>query len=390
VPRALHRQRRLRLLVTDAWVRPGSLVHSVPARLSRRLRDRFHPELADARMRDFTLSLMARESVWRLQRRAGWDLFIDRNRWFQRRAAETVRGVAEYPEKTVLFAHSYSARDVFRQAKSRGWTTVLGQIDPGEEHQRIVRQLSEEWPEYGGAPTAPPREYFDHWREECALADWIVVNSEWARDALARAGIPGYKVRIVPLAYEPEGRSPSQERQYPAAFTSARPLRVLFVGHAAVAKGVPALLEALALLGDVPLELLLVGAASIVVPPRFLNHPAIRWIGPVSRNEVMHCYREGDVLVFPSLSDGFGMAQVEAQGWRLPVIASRFCGRVVRDGVNGILLPEVSPHAIAAALKKVASRPELLAEFSRNSDPDKRFGVSDLASDLLGLDLSDS
>jgi glycosyltransferase involved in cell wall biosynthesis len=100
----------------------------------------------------------------------------------------------------------------------------------------------------------------------------------------------------------------------------------------------------------------------------------------------MRCYREGDVLVFPSLSDGFGMAQVEAQGWRLPVIASRFCGRVVRDGVNGILLPEVSAQAIAAALKKVASRPELLAEFSRNSDPDKRFGVSDLASDLLRLE----
>jgi glycosyltransferase involved in cell wall biosynthesis len=387
VPRALHREGRLRLLVTDAWVRPGALCHAVPARLSRRLCERFHPELADADMRDYTVSLMARESVWRLQRRAGWDLFIDRNRWFQRRAVETVQGVAEHPRKpTVLFAHSYSARDVFRHAKSRGWTTVLGQIDPGEEHQRIVRQVSEQWPEYGGEQVAPPPAYFDEWREECALADWIVVNSEWTRDALERVGIPGRKLRIVPLTYEPDGRDPVPDREYPAAFTPARPLQVLFVGHAVVAKGVAALLESLALLDGVPLELSLVGQVLIAVPPRVRNDPAVRWIGPVSRNEVMQCYREADVLIFPSHSDGFGMAQVEAQGWRLPVIASRFCGRVVRDGVNGILLPEVSPQAIAEALRRVAARPELLAEFSRNADPRKRTGVSGLSSNLLELE----
>jgi glycosyltransferase involved in cell wall biosynthesis len=101
----------------------------------------------------------------------------------------------------------------------------------------------------------------------------------------------------------------------------------------------------------------------------------------------MHHCRESDVLVFPSLSDGFGMAQLEAQRWRLPVIASPFCGRVVRDGVNGILLPEVSPETIAAALRTVASRPELLAEFSRNSSPERQPGVSGLASDLLRLEL---
>jgi glycosyltransferase involved in cell wall biosynthesis len=190
----------------------------------------------------------------------------------------------------------------------------------------------------------------------------------------------------MPLAYEAEAGSPSHERQYPVAFTSARPLRVLFVGQTTVAKGVPALLEAVALLDDVPLELSLVGEASTVVPQRFLRHSAIRWLGPVSRNEVMHHYRECDVLVFPSLSDGFGMAQVEAQAWRLPVIASRFCGRVVRDGVNGILLPEVSPQAIAAALRKVASQPELLAEFSRNSHHDQKSDLSGLASNLLRLE----
>lgn len=149
----------------------------------------------------------------------------------------------------------------------------------------------------------------------------------------------------------------------------------------------PALLEAVAQLTDVPVELRLVGDASMSVPARFLNHPAIHWVGPVSRLDVMRYYHESDVLIFPSLSDGFGMAQIEAQGCGLPIIASRSCGRVVRDRVNGLLLQEVSPEAIASAIRAVAADPPLLGEFARNSGSNQS-GVADLGTALLQLEPS--
>jgi glycosyltransferase involved in cell wall biosynthesis len=99
------------------------------------------------------------------------------------------------------------------------------------------------------------------------------------------------------------------------------------------------------------------------IPSRYMSDPRIRWVGAVSRSEVMEHCRDSDVLVFPSHSDGFGMAQVEAQANRLPIIASRACGRVVQDGVNGLLLPEVSAAAIAAALRR-AGDPALLTRFA--------------------------
>ena len=333
------------------------------------------------------MQLLAREAAWRVHRRIGWDLLIDRNRWFQRHAVEVVRGLREKSEgPTVVFAHSYSALGVFKYAKSRGWTTVLGQIDPGEEHYRIVRRLGDEWPEYGEPPAAPPPAYFQAWREECELADWIVVNSEWGREALERDGIPGRKLRVIPLAYEPEAGLGGYQREYPAAFTAVRPLRVLFVGHGAVAKGLPALLGAVERLDDLPLQLSVVGQASAQTPSRFLDHRAISWLGQVPRSKVMDHCREADVLVFPSLSDGFGMVQAEAQALGLPVIASRFCGQVVQDGVNGILLPEVTPRAIAAALRQVASQPGLLAEFARHANVQRGTGVAGLGFDLLALE----
>lgn len=387
VPRALHRQQRLRQLITDAWVRPGSLWSRVPGKLPQRLSERFHPELADADVQGFTLSLMAREAVWRTQRPSGWDGLMARNRWFGHRSAGALSRIrVQKGQRTVVFAHSYSAREVFAYAKSRGWVTVLGQIDPGEEHFDVVQRLSDEWPEYGGAPPAPPAVYFESWREECALADWIVVNSDWSRDALVRARIPPDKLRVIPLAYQPEDIGPVAPHQYPETFTPARPLRALFVGHVAVVKGVPPLLEAVAQMTDVPIELRLIGATAMVVPSRFANHPAIHWVGAVSRSEVMRHYRECDVLVFPSQSDGFGMAQVEAQGWRLPIIASQFCGRVVADGVNGLLLPEVSARAIEAALRRVAETPALLANFSRDSAVATPSGIEALSASLLSLE----
>lgn len=389
VPRALHRLQRLGLLVTDAWVTPGSVWARLPGDLPRRLSERFHPDLADAEIRAFTLRLMAREALWRSRPSAGWDGLIERNRWFGQRAVGALRRLPDSPgTSTVAFAHSYSARDIFTYARSRGWTTVLGQIDPGPEHFRIVQQASQDRQDYGGVAEPPPVDYFEAWRDECRLADWIVVNSEWSRESLLRAGIPVEKLRVVPLAYEPEPGESVPARQYPSAFTRPRPLRVLFVGHVAVAKGAPELLEAMALLPDLPVELRLVGATSMAIPARLLDDPAIQVVGAVSRSDVMRFYRESDVLVFPSLSDGFGMAQIEAQGWRLPIIASRSCGSVVRDGINGLLLDEVSATAIAAAIRRVAADPQLLGQFSRSSTATNRAGVSALGPALLELEPS--
>jgi hypothetical protein len=45
VPRALHRRGRLRMLVTDCWVRPGHPLTNIPGDWARRLSERFQPDL---------------------------------------------------------------------------------------------------------------------------------------------------------------------------------------------------------------------------------------------------------------------------------------------------------------------------------------------------------
>jgi len=67
------------------------------------------------------------------------------------------------------------------------------------------------------------------------------------------------------------------------------------------------------------------------------------------------------------------------------VIASRFCGEVVRDGHSGRVLEEVSGERIAAALRQLLRSPQTLQTMSDSSRVDERFSLNSLARSLSTL-----
>ena len=373
LPRALHRAGVLRQLITDAWLRPGAIEAAAP----RRLRGRYHPDLNDAPVWAPTPRMIAAEMRRRVGGVHGWDAIIERNDWFQQRVIERLEGsipTADDGPSTVLFAYSYAARRIFEYAKSRRWTTVLGQIDPGQPEERLVAALQQRHaglaPDWQPAPAA----YWQQWREERQHADRIVVNSSWSRAAMIEEGVRPEALRIVPLAFEAPAAAPT--RALPDQFSEARPLRVLFLGQVNLRKGIAELLDAVELLQHRPVQFTIVGEVQLRVPERFTRHPRITWVGSVPPADAASYYSASDVFVFPTHSDGFGITQLEAQAHALPVIASRFCGEVVVDGKNGLLLAEVSAQAIAEAIERLLSAPNLLAAMTRGSCVDARFSVN--------------
>ena len=74
--------------------------------------------------------------------------------------------------------------------------------------------------------------------------------------------------------------------------------------------------------------------------------------GSVPRPVLFDAYRAADILVFPSLSDGFGMVVAEAMAHGLPVITTDQAGAadlVTAD--NGRIVPAANPQAIAEVLQ---------------------------------------
>jgi glycosyltransferase involved in cell wall biosynthesis len=406
IPRALFHQRALEHLVTDAWGAPVSLVAILGGGrksdirhgesvfpftpgydvTSWRISGRWHQELRDAPVRAFTSSLLMFELLARARAISGWPKIVARNEWFQRKVVSFLRSqLPTINYQPILLSYSYAALEPLRFARSQGWRTVLGQIDPGPLEEEILAAEAEKEASLAPHWKRAPAGYWKSWREECDVADQIIVNSQWSFDALVGTGIGKEKLSIIPLAYEPTSEARSFHRTYPDQFTDARPLRVLFLGQVNLRKGVARLLNAIRLLKDEPIEFQFVGPVQISVPDDLTNNPRVRWFGAVSRGEVDTFYRDADVLIFPTLSDGFGLTQLEAQAWSLPVIASRFCGEVVADRQNGLRLQEVCPAAIAEALRYCVHRPEHLRAWSENSVKPEKFGLNTLAGQLMSL-----
>jgi glycosyltransferase involved in cell wall biosynthesis len=160
---------------------------------------------------------------------------------------------------------------------------------------------------------------------------------------------------------------------------------VLFLGQICLRKGVDALLQAIQLLHDEPIEFWFVGPIQVEIPHALRSESRVQWVGAVPRSQTSDYYRKADVFILPTLSDGFGLTQLEAQAWKLPVIASRFCGSVVEDGINGLLLPEVSSSAIVNALTTILRSPQKLQAMSDASHVSERFSLDSIGASLVNL-----
>ena len=391
VAAALHHQYQLAALITDAWVPSSSRLHGWPFFGLSRLRDRTHLGLISAPVYAWTGAALRFEVSQTIRGVNGWQRILHRNQWFQQQTIKTLMSLqpalAQLPSTPVLFAYSYAALEIFRYAKQQGWTTVLGQIDPGwlEEakvHQEFIDHGAT-YADLGVDVQRAPSAYWDNWREECRLADYIVVNSNWSAQALQQVGVAA-KVQVMPLAYAPAGGAAAFQRTYPSQFSGDRPLRVLFLGQFIVRKGISALLQAAAQLVNQPIEFWIVGSPPLQ-SAKFAALPNLRWFGSVPRHAVDPLYQTADVFLFPTLSDGFGLTQLEAQAWQLPIIASRFCGEVVKDQVNGVILSAVTAEAIAAVLQNWINHPELLLALSRQSVDLSDFSLLRLQERLQGM-----
>lgn len=366
IPRTLHRAGLLEELVTDIWAPPRSGLGRFPGRIGERLRGRYHPDLSSAQVTHFTGSALGREAISTLSRpRKRWDVIVAQNRWFQAKTIRHLRAHEAFSgpgDKPIVLAYSYAARGILSFARDHGARTILAQIDGGKADEALISQL---WSAQAKTMTnKAPDAYWDAWREECEIADEILVNSEWSCELLVRAGVDRRKLTVVPVTYERPRPATLTVRQYPKAFDRARPLKVLFLGAKTLRKGVLEAIGAARELSNQPVQFTFVGEDTEKLGGVVASQGNVIWRPSVPRSWVSQFYDDADLFLFPTHSDGFGMTQIEALESGLPVIASRNCATVVQHGRTGLLLEEVSTEAIVRAVSYCLLHPERLASMS--------------------------
>ncbi|NYE58564.1 glycosyltransferase involved in cell wall biosynthesis [Carboxydothermus ferrireducens DSM 11255] len=176
----------------------------------------------------------------------------------------------------------------------------------------------------------------------------IAVSENLKKELILKHGVLAEKITVIPNGVE----IPEEIKTTPH-----QPVVIGTLARFAPQKGLNYLLEALALLsargvvfraiigGDGPLKNELkelakeLGIESLVTFPGYIPNPA-------------EFYREIDIFVLPSISEGLPLSLLEAMSWKLAVIATNVGGipEVINSGENGLLVPPKDATALTEAL----------------------------------------
>jgi glycosyltransferase involved in cell wall biosynthesis len=193
------------------------------------------------------------------------------------------------------------------------------------------------------------------------MTDIVVVNSEWSKRALVLQGVPAEKIIVVPLCIDLCHWTPGQP------IDARGPLKVLWLGGINLRKGIQYLVGAARLLQRESIEFHLAGPIYIAESVVKTFPPNMRILGRLTRDQTDQVYLRSHVFVLPTISDGFAITQLEAMEHGLPVVTTPNCGRVITDGVNGLIVPARDSEALARALARLNADRALVRELSRNA-----------------------
>lgn len=225
----------------------------------------------------------------------------------------------------------------------------------------------------------------EHMRDVCRRVSWFFTPSEDARRRFVRFGIPEDRISAVELGV---GRSDRRSVR-PADVAPNRPVRFGFLGSLMVSKAPHVLINAFRRLPPGRATLDVFGRVMpyhgddgyrAVIEP-LLETDGVRAHGPIAHERVAAALGDIDVLVVPSVwPETTGLVIKEAFLAGAVVIASRIGGmqEVVRDEVNGLLVPPGDEDALCRAMTRCLDDPSLLIRL-RASAPAVRGIEADVA-----------
>ncbi len=265
-----------------------------------------------------------------------------------------------------VYGYEDGALSSFREAKQLGikclYDLPIGYWRAGRIY---LKAEQERWPDW--AATLPGfRDSDDKLQrkdEELILADHVFVASKFTAKTLGY--FPG---TLPPVSVVPYGFPlVTGTRNYNSNISNTGPLKLIFVGGLSQRKGIADFFALHDAFGD-RVSLTIVGYKAgdncPVLNEALAKH---RWIPSLPHQEVLKLMREHDVLIFPSLFEGFGLVITEAMAQGTPVITTdRTAGPdVIKDNENGWLIEAGRTEKLIEAVENILLHPALVANAGR-------------------------
>ena len=239
------------------------------------------------------------------------------------------------------------------RARELGMVTTVERPSTHPLYQeRILVEEAARW----GLHWSTPQPHLQRGVDELASADYVLIPSDFSRASFLAEGFPAE--RLLQLSFGVD-----TTRFSPAVGRKDGPFCVLFVGQVGFRKGVLYLLDAWRKLNWRDAELWLAGRVDPQIAPllrAYEDLPGVRWGGFV--RDPVEMYRQADLFVFPSVEEGSALVTYEALASGLPVVTTPNAGSVMRDGLEGFLVPVREVDALAERMERLRADDRLRCE----------------------------
>ncbi len=368
IPIALHRAGMLGHFFTDAYVGPGSWLHGfaqmVPPSCKTGPIAHALTRSADIPGEKVTaFNLLGVQYKNKLAQVKSTNELTQVNLWAVKQFNQQILRYKNILSSSQAIYSLTGSLELLSFGRSQGLKLIFNQIQPASYEEKLLVEEFYLWPDW---QTEPPSLSEDEVVErnvaEWELADIIIVNSDFSKKTLMADGVNPSKVKIVPLALDAERFKPSNQRR------ETDKVNFLFLGKVCLRKGIQYALEAMRLVRSTNVTLNISGSIDFK-----LNRAKLQSYSDVCNvtgfilGDVVNTYQMADVFIFPTISEGFGLTQLEAMACGLPVITTPNCATIVRDGVDGFIVPIRDAQALAEKMDILARDTELRAWMSQNA-----------------------
>ena len=199
-----------------------------------------------------------------------------------------------------------------------------------------------------------PKPFVEKCLEEYEEADYILVPSDYAKRSFLERGFD--EKRIVKIPFGVDHKKFVNRK---STIVNRNKFVVLYVGEVRSGKGVQYLLEAWERLNLREAELWLAGDVKRDIKKvlsKYRHHKDIKHLGFV-RN-IPELMGRANVFAFPSLDEGSALVNYEAMAAGLPVITTPNAGSLIRDSLDGYIIPIRDSEALAERVEFFYKYPE--------------------------------
>ena len=273
--------------------------------------------------------------------------------WHEHELAKEAVGILREGKFKRYLGIEHGALEALQECRRRGLQSCLMFTSPHHTFWEKWARIGDPGHRLGGhlGPNGERlmRRCYERVDQEIQLADVIRTNSALVGKTLIDIGVDPKKISNVPLG--------ADIRQMRPCLPLGRDgkLRLAVSGQVSPRKGSHILLQAWKELSPAGAELHFYGGVHLPQEELAGVPESVKFHGNVDPELLRNAYRQSQVLVFPTLCDGFGMVVPEAMVEGCAVLTTRNAGAAdwVEEGKNGWVVEAGSVSALKEGLEKV-------------------------------------